>query len=30
LAPVVTVNEEVIGDLNPKKVDEIIKMVEEK
>lgn len=30
LAPVVTVNEEVIGDLNPKKVDDIIRMVEEK
>ena len=30
LAPVVTVNEEVVGDLNPKKVSEIIKMVEEK
>ncbi len=30
LAPVVTVNEEVVGDLNPKKVDEVIKMVEEK
>lgn len=30
LAPVVTVNEEVVGDLNPKKVDEIIRMVEEK
>jgi len=30
LAPVVTVNEEVVGDLNPKKVKEIIKMVEEK
>jgi len=30
LAPVVTVNEEVVGDLNPKKVNEIIKMVEEK
>jgi len=30
LAPVVTVNEEVIGDLNPKKVNEIIKMVEGK
>src|SRR5574340_777155 len=28
LAPVVTVNEEVVGDLNPKKVNEIIKMVE--
>jgi len=30
LAPVVTVNEEVVGDLTPKKVNEIIKMVEEK
>ena len=30
LAPVVTVNEDVIGDLNPKKVKEIIKMVEGK
>jgi len=30
LAPVVTVNEEVVGDLNPKKVSEIIKMVEGK
>ncbi len=30
LAPVVTVNEEVVGDLNPKKVAEVIKMVEEK
>lgn len=30
LAPVVTVNEDVIGDLNPKKVDDIIRMVEEK
>jgi NADH-quinone oxidoreductase subunit E len=30
LAPVVTVNEEVVGDLSPKRVDEIIKMVEEK
>ncbi len=30
LAPVVTVNEEVVGDLNPKKVNEIIRMVEEK
>lgn len=30
LAPVVTVNEEVVGDLNPKKVGEIIKMVEGK
>ena len=30
LAPVVTVNEEVVGDLNPKKVDEIISMLEEK
>ncbi len=30
LAPVVTVNEQVVGDLNPKKVKEIIKMVEEK
>lgn len=30
LAPVVTVNEEVVGDLSPKKVNEIIKMVEEK
>ena len=30
LAPVVTVNEDVVGDLNPKKVDEIIKMVEGK
>ena len=30
LAPVVTVNEDVVGDLNPKKVKEIIKMVEGK
>jgi NADH-quinone oxidoreductase subunit E len=30
LAPVVTVNEEVVGDLSPKRVDEIITMVEEK
>jgi NADH:ubiquinone oxidoreductase subunit E len=30
LAPVVTVNEEVVGDLNPKKVNEIIKMIEGK
>jgi NADH-quinone oxidoreductase subunit E len=30
LAPVVSVNEEVVGDLNPKKVTEIIKMVEGK
>jgi len=30
LAPVATVNEEVVGDLNPKKVNEIIKMVEGK
>ena len=30
LAPVVTVNEEVVGDLNPKKVNEIITMVEGK
>jgi NADH-quinone oxidoreductase subunit E len=30
LAPVVTVNEEVVGDISPKKVDEIIKMVGEK
>jgi NADH-quinone oxidoreductase subunit E len=30
LAPVVTVNEEVVGDLNPKRVVEIIRMVEEK
>ena len=30
LAPVVTVNEEVVGDLSPKKVDEIIRMVGEK
>jgi len=30
LAPVVTVNEEVVGDLTPKKVNGIIKMVEEK
>lgn len=30
LAPVVTVNEEVVGELNPKKVSEIIKMVEGK
>jgi len=30
LAPVLTVNEEVMGDLSPKRVDEIIKMVEEK
>ena len=30
LAPVVTVNEDVVGDLNPKKVGKIIKMVEGK
>ncbi|PKL52212.1 MAG: NADH-quinone oxidoreductase subunit NuoE [Nitrospira bacterium HGW-Nitrospira-1] len=30
LAPVVTVNEDVVGDLNPKKVKEIIKTVEGK
>lgn len=30
LAPVVTVNEEVVGDLNPKKVGEVISMVEGK
>lgn len=30
LAPVVTVNEEIVGDLNPKKVNEVIKMVEGK
>lgn len=30
LAPVVTVNEDVVGDLNPKKVKSIIKMVEGK
>ena len=30
LAPVVTVNEDVVGDLNPKKVGDIIKMVEGK
>jgi len=30
LAPVVTVNEDVVGDLDPKKVDEIIKVVEGK
>lgn len=30
LAPVVTVNEDVVGDLNPKKVDDIIRMLEEK
>jgi NADH-quinone oxidoreductase subunit E len=30
LAPVVTVNDEIIGDLNPKKVDGVIKMVEGK
>ena len=30
LAPVVTVNDEVVGDLNPKKVNEIIKMVKGK
>ncbi len=30
LAPVVTVNEEVVGDLNVKKADDIIKMVEGK
>ena len=30
LAPVVTVNEEVVGDLSPKKVDDVIKMVEGK
>ena len=30
LAPVVTVNEDVVGDLNPKKVKDIIKMVEGK
>lgn len=27
LAPVVTVNEEVVGDLNPRKMDEIIDMI---
>ncbi len=30
LAPVVTVNEEVVGDLNVKKADDVIKMVEGK
>ncbi len=30
LAPVVTVNEDVVGDVSPKKVDEIISMVEGK
>jgi len=30
LAPVVTVNEEVVGDLSPKKVDGIIKRVKGK
>jgi NADH:ubiquinone oxidoreductase subunit E len=30
LAPVVTVNDEIVGDLNPKKVGEVIKMVEGK
>lgn len=30
LAPVVTVNEDIVGDLNPKKVGGIIKMVEGK
>lgn len=30
LAPVVTVNEEVVGDLNPKKVNEIIKKIKNK
>lgn len=30
LAPVVTVNEDIVGDLTPKKVDEIIKKVESK
>ncbi len=30
LAPVATVNEEIVGDLNPKKVGEVIKMVEGK
>lgn len=30
LAPVVTVNEDVVGDVSPKKVDGIIKMVEGK
>ena len=30
LAPVATVNDEIIGDLNPKKAGEIIKMVEGK
>ncbi len=30
LAPVATVNEEIVGDLNPKKADVIIKMVEGK
>ncbi len=30
LAPVVTVNDEVVGDLNPKKVNDVIKMVEGK
>jgi NADH:ubiquinone oxidoreductase subunit E len=30
LAPVVTVNEEIVGDLNPKKVNGVIKMVEGK
>jgi NADH-quinone oxidoreductase subunit E len=30
LAPVVTVNEEVVGDLSPKKVSEVIQLVERK
>ncbi len=30
LAPVATVNEEIVGDLSPKKVGEVIKMVEGK
>lgn len=30
LAPVATVNDEVVGDLNPKKVNDVIKMVEGK
>ncbi|SPQ00101.1 Putative NADH dehydrogenase (Ubiquinone) 24 kDa subunit [Candidatus Sulfobium mesophilum] len=30
LAPVATVNEEIVGDLNPKKVGDVIKMVEGK
>ncbi|NOY38817.1 MAG: NAD(P)H-dependent oxidoreductase subunit E [Nitrospirae bacterium] len=29
LAPVATVNDEVVGEIGPKKVDELIKMIEE-